>query len=193
MSVIIPYFKKSLFKLIYEEKNFDKIAELRDKMQRFKEHGGSFDNWIEPWKLRSEFYDGSQLKQEYIREIKRYYPNVGKQYISHGIQTTGVEPKTDDDNYVLFKRYVLTHHEILEDHAQHRYSDLDDLISEISGYSSWGTEFRSYDTVEKLVDGFINNQEMAMPLRCSGVQISGNTRLDIAYIMGIPVKVVSVR
>jgi len=184
---------KILRKLIFENLSDEsEIQRLQIKIMKYREGGKTFTGWTEPWKLPSEFYEGSQLKQEYIRECQRYYPYISEDIIFAMSEEKGVEPKDEEEKYKFFEEYVIKHHTIETRNKRYRYEDISGLIGEISGYPSWGSKFRSYQTLDNVIDGFIVNNKMAMPLNLQGTPLSGNTRIDLAYMLGIPVKIIRV-
>lgn len=75
-----------------------------------------------------------------------------------------------------------------------RTSSKEKLINLIRGYRSY-PEFRNEQTVEDIYDGFKLNRTMEMPIvfnfsNCGMRVFSGNTRMDIAFQLGINPKVV---
>lgn len=72
----------------------------------------------------------------------------------------------------------------------------EELLSLIRGYRSY-PEFRNEGTVEALYDGFRQGKPMELPIvfERNGKRriFSGNTRLDVAFQMGITPKVMIVR
>lgn len=67
------------------------------------------------------------------------------------------------------------------------------LLSLIKGYASY-PQFRNEDTIEAIYDGFKSNEPMKMPivLQFSDGRMrimGGNTRLDIAFQLGVTPKV----
>ncbi len=73
----------------------------------------------------------------------------------------------------------------------------EELLSLIRGYRSY-PEFRNEKTIEAIYDGFKNNSPMDYPIVVqfkSGKRrvFSGNTRMDIAFQLGIDPKVLLVK
>lgn len=73
----------------------------------------------------------------------------------------------------------------------------EELISLIRTYRSY-PEFRNEKTIEDIYEGFKNNKPMEMPVVLewgNGVRrvFSGNTRMDVAFQMGINPKVLVVK
>lgn len=68
-------------------------------------------------------------------------------------------------------------------------SSKEQLISLLKTYQSW-PQFRNEKTVDALYDGFANNKPMEMPiiLKQGGRMriFSGNTRIDVAFQLGLP-------
>jgi hypothetical protein len=73
----------------------------------------------------------------------------------------------------------------------------DELLDLIKSYKSY-PEFRNENTLQSIYDGFKNNQPMDFPIVIedeSGYRriFSGNTRMDIAFQLGINPKVLLVK
>jgi hypothetical protein len=78
-----------------------------------------------------------------------------------------------------------------------RTKNMKQLTSLLKSYRSW-PEFRNEKTTQAIVDGFKNNEPMKMPFILEYAPddwwiMSGNTRLDIAYMMGIIPKVIIIK
>lgn len=70
------------------------------------------------------------------------------------------------------------------------------LVNLLSTYKSWG-KYRSEEKLKRLYDRFRENQEMDMPLVLKfsdgGMRVfGGNTRMDIAFQLGIDPKVLMI-
>lgn len=73
----------------------------------------------------------------------------------------------------------------------------EDLLSLIRGYRSY-PQFRNEKTIEKIYEGFMENKPMDLPIVIEFANgrrriFSGNTRLDIAFQLGITPKVLLVQ
>jgi hypothetical protein len=73
----------------------------------------------------------------------------------------------------------------------------EELLDLIQGYRSY-PEFRNEETLKSIYDGFKNNQAMDYPIVIEDVEgnrrvFSGNTRMDIAFQLGINPKVLLVK
>lgn len=73
----------------------------------------------------------------------------------------------------------------------------EDLLSLIRGYRSY-PQYRNEKTIEKIYEGFMENKPMDLPIVIEFANgrrriFSGNTRLDIAFQLGITPKVLLVQ
>lgn len=141
----------------------------------------SFSNWVFP--------DNESLKLEYRIE-----------YEMKGLKAmTGNAFPTFDD----FKEAVNDASQVVVTPAmdmkigyRSRTTNKDDLLRLIRSYRSY-PEFRNEQTVDALYDGFMQNRKMKMPLvlRFSDGRmrvLGGNTRMDVAFQLGINPKVLLV-
>jgi len=136
-----------------------------------------FNSWIIPTEkeLRKEY------KSEYIHQIKPKYgdifPTLQDWYDSIGntgevIRLYGTE---------IMKRFK-------------RRETMEDLIKLIRKFRSY-PKYRNEATVKALYNRFLNNEEIYMPIiyrdKESGlIVVSGNTRINISYMLGIKPEVV---
>lgn len=74
--------------------------------------------------------------------------------------------------------------------------NMDELLDLLKSYKSW-PEFRNTGTVQEIVEGFKEDQPMIMPIVVEedGYShiMSGNTRLDIAFMMNVTPKVLWIK
>lgn len=78
-----------------------------------------------------------------------------------------------------------------------RCTDMETLRALVSSYRSW-PEFRNDKTLNAIVEGFTQNHKMEMPIvleRDNGSRriFSGNTRMDIAYMLKVTPQVIILR
>lgn len=76
-------------------------------------------------------------------------------------------------------------------------SSKEQLISLLKSYASW-PEYRNEKTVDAMYDGFKQNKKMTMPIvlkmpNGSLRVMGGNTRMDVAFQLGINPRVIMVK
>jgi hypothetical protein len=81
--------------------------------------------------------------------------------------------------------------------SRSRKKNYDDILQLIKSYKSY-PEFRNEETLQKIYDGFKNNDKMDLPIIIEfsdGTRkvFSGNTRLDVAFQLGIEPKVLFIK
>lgn len=141
-----------------------------------KESVHSFDNWKIPSedKLRLEFRVEQELKR---RNFFKDYEDFKQKIQDADI----VEVTPEMDNSIGYRSQT---------------QNQDELIDLISTYASY-PEFRNEKTVQAIYDGFEQNKPMDYPivlkLPNGGMRVfSGNTRMDVAFHVGINPKVLMV-
>ena len=129
----------------------------------------NFDNWVVPPldKLKLEYHIEHQLKGHQFFESERDFLKSVKQGVIIDV-TPAIDCKI---NY------------------RSRTNTYDELINLIRSYRSY-PKFRNEKTVDKIYDGFKNNSKMELPIIIEfpdgSMRIfSGNTRLDVAFQLGI--------
>jgi hypothetical protein len=136
-----------------------------------------FKNWVTPDEttLKREFYVEHKLKGNNFFESEEEFLNA--------VKNGSIITLTNDDDKRLNYRS--------------RTKTKDSLLGLIRTYGSY-PEFRNEDTVEAIYDGYKNNTEMELPIVIefnNGRRriFSGNTRLDIAFQLGIVPKVLLIK
>jgi len=140
-----------------------------------------FSNWIIP--------DKESLKLEYDVEYK-----------NHMIYQYGDIWPTFDDFYNEVKSAPIKEIDENLDRRignRSRTKTYSQLIGLVSSYRSW-PKYRNEGTVKDIYKGFKNNKPMKMPLilvedNDDLVVMSGNTRMDIAFQLGIYPKVLMIK
>jgi hypothetical protein len=136
-----------------------------------------FNNWVIP--------SLTQLKLEFKveHELKNYkYWNNESEFIDAVKNGEIVSITSSQDDNIYNRSQTETY---------------DELIDLISSYGSY-PEFRNEKTVKDIYEGFKNNKPMNLPIIIelkNGKRriMSGNTRMDIAFQLGITPKVIIIK
>ena len=153
------------------------IMNLQENIQRIREVMGldndSFDNWVKP--------SMEDLQREYkieheMKGLEAFDSFDEFLFAVNDGEVVSISPEEDDE---IGNRSQTTSQE--------------SLMNLIKQYRSY-PEFRNEETVQAIYDGFNNNSEMVMPIvieYSDGEKeiFAGNTRMDIAYQLGITPKV----
>jgi hypothetical protein len=136
-----------------------------------------FNNWVIPDEttLKREFYVEHKLKGNNFFESEEEFLNAVK-------NGSIITLTNDDDKRLIYRSRTKTK---------------DSLLGLIRTYGSY-PQFRNEETVEAIYDGYKNNSEMELPIVIefnNGRRriFSGNTRLDIAFQLGIEPKVLLIK
>jgi hypothetical protein len=136
-----------------------------------------FSNWRMPSlsKLKQEFKIEQEMKGNEFWEDEENFLNA----IENGNIVT-ITPSEDQD--IDYRS------------GTESYDELLDLIKSYRSYP----EFRNEETLKAIYDGFKNNQSMDYPIVIEDENgyrrvFSGNTRMDIAFQLGINPKVLLIR
>jgi hypothetical protein len=136
-----------------------------------------FNNWVTPDEttLKREFKVEHTLKKNNFFESEEEFLNA--------VENGSIITLTDDEDKGLIYRS--------------RTKTKDSLLGLIRTYGSY-PEFRNEDTVEAIYDGYKNNTEMELPIVIefsNGKRriFTGNTRLDIAFQLGVEPKVLLIK
>lgn len=137
----------------------------------------SFDNWSIPNKkqLEQEYHIEQELKGNEFWEDKTAFLNA--------VDNASIETITPDEDYDI-------------DYRSHTTSKKE-LINLIKGYRSY-PQYRNEETIENLYNRFRKNLEIDLPIVIqfsdgSYRVFSGNTRMDIAFQLGMNPKVLIVK
>lgn len=132
----------------------------------------SFNNWTFPTK--------EELKKEY---------DVEYQY--HILWEYGPIWSSFDDFVNAAGRgvnYQLSHRDDLQIDNRSHCNTMTELVSLVSTYRSW-PKFRNMNTLMDMINRFRNNEPMKMPIildhHGNKRIMSGNTKLDIAFMMNV--------
>jgi hypothetical protein len=133
-----------------------------------------FDNWIMP--------SDEDLKREYkVEYILKDLPDI-----------INFDPYPTEDSFLRAAK----NSEIFQINKQidatisnrSRLNSKEDLLKLIKSYRSY-PKYRNEDTLDAIFDGFKNNLPMVMPIifnfNNTKRVFSGNTRMDVAFILGI--------
>lgn len=136
-----------------------------------------FNNWKIP--------NRKQLELEYHveHELKGNYFFQDEDDFFEAVENGNVEKITSDEDYKI-------------DYRSHTTSK-ESLLSLIRGYRSY-PQFRNEKTVEAIYEGFKENKPMDLPIVIEFKNgrrriFFGNTRLDIAFQLGIEPKVLVIK
>jgi hypothetical protein len=136
-----------------------------------------FSNWRMPSlsKLKQEFKIEQEMKGNEFWEDEEDFLNA----IKNG-NTITITPSEDQD--IDYRS------------GTESYDELLDLIKSYRSYP----EFRNEETLKAIYDGFKNNQSMDYPIVIEDKDgyrrvFSGNTRMDIAFQLGINPKVLLIK
>jgi hypothetical protein len=136
-----------------------------------------FSNWRMPSlsKLKQEFKIEQEMKGNEFWEDEEDFLNA----IKNG-NTITITPSEDQD--IDYRS------------GTESYDELLDLIKSYKSYP----EFRNEETLKAIYDGFKNNQSMDYPIVIEDKDgyrrvFSGNTRMDIAFQLGINPKVLLIK
>jgi len=144
---------------------------------KFSKGGIVFDNWVMP--------SINQLKLEYKveHELKGNSFFESEQDFLDAVENASVVQVTPEmDDSISYRS---------------RTKSYEELISLIRGYKSY-PQFRNEKTVQSIYDGFQTNKEMDYPIVLQFKDgkkriLSGNTRMDIAFQLGINPKVLLIK
>lgn len=141
----------------------------------------SFSNWVKP--------SLDDLKLEYKIE----YQIKPLKYL-----TNDAFPSFQDFLEAVSKAPIISINKSLDSKISYRSHTRtqDELLSLIRSYNSY-PEFRNESTIQALYDGFKNNKPMKMPIVLMMPNrkmriMGGNTRMDVAFQLGINPKVLLV-
>lgn len=106
-------------------------------------------------------------------------------------------------SFVYFKNLVKKHQKNPVDinlndniHNFSRCTSIDKIIELIHTYRSY-PEFKNEKTVQDIIEGFLKNKPMKMPILIEKNEeyhvMSGNTRMNIAFILNIPIKAIIIK
>jgi len=160
----------------------ERYKELRSKLGRkhILSNQQVYNNWIVP----SDSSLALEYKVEYLNHIKPHYGNIFK--------------SVNDFINIVHNSEIITVTSSIDQRIGNRshtesFEELHDLIS---GYRSY-PEFRNEKTLRKLYYNFENNLPIDMPIILkSGSRMwimSGNTRMDVAFQMGINPKAIVIQ
>ena len=158
--------------------DYDGIVSILDNKQAtvLSENIG-FDNWVVPAE--------ATLKREYHVEVVlkgRQNLFTSLDDFLEKVKHASVMSVTDSEDRKISNRS--------------RTKNKEDLIDLVSSYRSW-PEFRNEKTVDAIYDGFKNNSPMELPIVVEfgnrRFVLTGNTRMDIAFHLGIEPKVLLVK
>ncbi|WGH49659.1 hypothetical protein [Alishewanella phage vB_AspM_Slicko01] len=135
----------------------------------------SFTNWVKP----KDAVIAREYKVEYeLKRLGDYYGNpfpTSADFVSAVKKAKVVAIDRATDRTVGYRSGVSRSRE--------------EMVRMLKGYRSW-PEFRNDSTVDALYAGFGNNSPMEMPIilkQGNSMRIfSGNTRIDVAFQMGLP-------
>lgn len=139
------------------------------------EPASHFNNWVVP--------SNSALEKEYKVE-----------YLHHIVYNFGeMWPNFADFVHAATVGRVITLSEADDRRIgnRSRMDNMFDLVQLVSTYRSW-PEFRNMNTLIDMISRFKNNEPMTMPIvlskRGDMFLMSGNTKLDIAFMMNVEPK-----
>lgn len=139
-----------------------------------------FSNWVMP--------DTAALQLEYKVE-----------YMNHLVYDIGdVWPAEEDFLQAANNANVVELTQAMDSELGNRSQtvNMDQLLRLVSSYRSW-PEFRNTGTVQDIIEGFKEDQPMKMPIvvEYDGYKqiMSGNTRLDIAFMMKVTPQVLWIK
>lgn len=141
----------------------------------------SYNSWVMP--------DDKNIEQEYNVEYKHH--------IRHQFGDIFPTLESFKDAVSNGKQVDLTKSLDSEVGNRSRTTNMDQLRSLVSGYRSW-PEYRNDKTLQNIVDRLKSGKPMDMPFVLEYQPgrhqvMSGNTRLDIAFMLGITPRVIIVR
>lgn len=130
-----------------------------------------------------------------LQEIKKEYKI---EYTIKPLRNTGIFPTEKDFIDAVNDAEVVHVTDSMDRkiYYRSRTSDREELLGLIRGYASY-PEFRNEDTVDNLYNRFKNNEEVDMPMVLKFPDgrmrvFAGNTRMDIAFQLGIEPKVLMI-
>lgn len=140
------------------------------------EGGAGFNSWVVP--------SDDTLKREYKVEIElkgRDHLFLSEQDFIDRVKSAPIVSISASEDRMIKNRS--------------RTRNKEELIDLVSSYRSW-PEFRNMKTVDAIYQGFENNSPMELPIviKQSGRTfiLTGNTRMDIAFQLGVSPKVIMV-
>lgn len=154
-------------------RNFIKIIENIENTSKF-------NNWVMPTitELEKE-YDIEYIKKGLGMMLGEPWEDKND-FVEHALRSSIVRISPEEDSKIDYRSHT---------------KSFDELHSLIKTYRSYGT-FRSEETLKAIYDGFMDGNEMTLPivLRYNNKRrvLSGNTRMDVAFRLGVPVKVLEI-
>ena len=153
------------------------------KLEILAEQNQNFDRWRMPSldKLKLEYKVEHELKGNHFFDSEEDFLDA--------VENGRIVEVSDEDMDDVISDYRISY--------RSRTSSKDDLLDLIRGYRSY-PQFRNEQTVEAIYDGFKNNSPMDYPIviefKSGRYRVfSGNTRMDIAFQLGINPKVLLIR
>lgn len=148
---------------------------LEELYEGLLEENTSFNNWVMP----KDDVIAREYKVEYeLKGLGRMYGDpfpTAQDFVKAAKAAKHVNITRSQDRSVEYRSGVS--------------SSREQMVSLLKSYRSW-PEFRNDKTVDAIYDGFTNNRPMEMPIiikRGSSMRIfSGNTRIDVAFQLGVP-------
>lgn len=152
------------------------------KLDELHENAAGFNNWVKPSEetLRREYKIEYEMKDLGSR-LGDPFPTVDD-FLDACDLADVVTITPSDDRVIKYRSGT---------------KSKDELLSLIRTYRSY-PEFRNEQTIEAIYQGFADKRPMEMPIVLewgNGTRrvFSGNTRMDVAFQMGISPKVLLVR
>jgi hypothetical protein len=140
----------------------------------------TFNNWVLP--------SQTSIEKEYNVEYKHHIINIFGE----------LWPTPDDFTQAVNNAIVISLSKEDDFHVENRShtKNMVDLVDLVSTYRSW-PEFRNMITLKDMIMRFKENNPMTMPIILTENDnyyiMSGNTKLDIAFMMGITPKALIIK
>lgn len=140
------------------------------------EKNTSFNHWVKPSQASIEKEYNVEYKHHIIYGFGDLWPTLDD--FTHAVNNAIVKSLSKEDDFRVENR----------SHTK----NMIDLVNLVSTYQSW-PEFRNMETLTDMIMRFKENNPMTMPIILSENDnffiMSGNTKLDIAFMMGITPRV----
>jgi hypothetical protein len=144
-------------------------------LDKLIESHSEFNNWVMPSQKAIEKEYNVEYKHHIIYSFGELWPILGD--FESAIKNAQIVSLSEDDDKKVYNRS--------------NTKNMESLVNLVSAYRSW-PEFRNMDTLKDMVIRFKENKPMTMPIILKENKyfhlMSGNTKLDIAFMMNITPK-----
>lgn len=139
-----------------------------------------FSNWVKPSHEAIEKEYNVEYKNHIIHGFGELWPSIND--FIQALNNAAVVSLSKEDDYNVYNRSYT--------------KNMEGLVDLVCTYRSW-PKFRNMDTLQNMIMRFKENRPLTMPIILSENKtlylMSGNTKLDIAFMMDITPKVLIIK